>query len=346
MDKKATIRNIAKSLNVAISTVSSVLNNKSEERRISAATQNKILSYAKKVGYKPDIIARSLRMGKTKVIAMLVEDIANSFYATLTKLIENELSLYGYMLICVSTENDLKKSRSLIQNLIERKVDGYIMAPIPELGHEIKEIIHAGMPVVVFDSYLPNSVADSVCIDNFAGIYKASMHLIRNGFKHIAMVTIESELCHLQDRFRGYESALSDNDLKIYLLKIDIKLPNYLKVGRIKEFLLTNHQIDAIIFSTNYLTISGLAAISTLDKNVAENIAVISFDDNPYFAVSTPTITVIAQPMERYSKVITSMLIEKLENRVAMDRSRREVIRTTLKIRNSTRLRRHLNDSS
>lgn len=309
------MRDIAKALQVATSTVSSVLSGKTVERRISEKTRQQILSYAAQCGYQPNMIARSLRTGETRVIGMLVEDVANPFFAAIIKNVERILVNSDYELFCSSSENNLEKAIALLNAYKERRVDGYIIAPMDGLEPMISELIDRDIPVVLFDSYIPSLKAYSIVVGNFNGTYEATRHLQRNGYVHIAFMTVDINFTHLEERAAGYVKAMAEQGTTTFIAKITHHVSAETRLEEIARFLTNYPQVEAVIFGTNYLTVSGLQAIRKIDSRIPQDIAVVSFDDIEYFQLVTPGITTIAQPVESYAKEITAKLMDGIRKR-------------------------------
>mgnify|MGYP000403197892 CR=1 FL=1 len=140
LKKKILIHDIAKHLDVSIATVSLVLNGKAKEKRISDALAERVLKYVAEVGYKPNQLAKSLRTGKTHVIGLMVEDIANAFFAKIAALIEKKALARGYRIIYCSTNNDVAQTRDLLAMFQERHVDGYALAVPPGVEAEVRAL--------------------------------------------------------------------------------------------------------------------------------------------------------------------------------------------------------------
>ena len=140
MKKKLSIHDIAKHLNVSAATVSLVLNGKAEENKIRPEVVEKIKAYVKEVGYRPNLVAKSLRTGKSRIIGMLVEGISDYFFASIARIVEAEAYKAGYKLFYSSTDGEPEKAKALIKAFRERQVDGYIIAPTPGIEEEIQEL--------------------------------------------------------------------------------------------------------------------------------------------------------------------------------------------------------------
>lgn len=155
MKKRILISDIAKALGISVTTVSFILNDKAKEKRISEALTKRVLDYVKKVGYKPNELAKSLRTGKTKILGLIIEDISNPFFGNIARLIESKVYEQGYRIIYCSTNNDVEKAKELIQMFYDRQVDGFIITPSDGLEDTVKQLQQNNIPVVLFDRYFP-----------------------------------------------------------------------------------------------------------------------------------------------------------------------------------------------
>lgn len=313
MKKRKSITDIARELNVAISTVSAVLNGKTEERRIGEATKKRVLDYTLNAGYKPNQIARSLRTGKSNIIGMLVEEIANPFFAEITSKVEKKAAQHNYELIYSSTENDLDKIDRLITTYKNRQVDGFIIAPTIGSEKKIKELVEDKTPLVLFDRYLPRLATNNVLINNFNGIYMAMEHLKERGYRNIGFISTNSKQTNMQDRLSGYRSFVNEHNWDASILEIDFKIGDTIKPSVISKYLLKNLQLDALIFSTNYIALCGLSALQEIQKSISKTYGIISFDDNTHFDLFKPSITTIAQPIEDIAEGIIQTLLLKMK---------------------------------
>ena len=310
--KVFSIIDIAKQLNVSQATVSFILNGKSKERRISDKTTQKVLKFVEEVGYKPNLLARSFRTGKTNIIGLMVESISNPFFANFARLIEENAYKNGYKILYCSTENNPTKAKELLQMFKDRHVDGYIITPTEGIKDDIDKLVNEGGSVVLFDRYFEGGTIDYVVLDNFQSTYDAVKHLIDQGFKEIGFITINSLQSQMMERLQGYEKATDDNHLRQYVKEIGFNMDNNNVVAHIVDFLTRKKKLDAIIFSTNYLCINGLKAIKQMQLAIPGDIAVISFDDHVVFEMYIPTITAIAQPIEAMSEQLMNILLDKL----------------------------------
>lgn len=343
MRKKTSIHDIAKELKISATTVSFVLNGKADEKRISEDVRKRVTDYVKKVGYQPNQIAKSLRTGKTNIIGMLVEDISDPFFSSISRGVESIAYKHGYKLFFASTENDTEKTKALIKVFNERQVDGYIIAPPPGIEDEINGLMEDNIPVILFDRYLPSVNVSTVTIDNFSGAYQAVKHLEQNGFSNIAFITLDSEQTQMQARLQGYLKAIEESRKEPIIERLPYNLSHDLTADKlIQEFIGHNEKIDAIVFATNYLAINGLKAIRNLGLAIPDDIGVVGFDDNTHFHLFTPSVTAIAQPVEEIAEEVVKRLLEALSDEKEKKKRRNVTLPVKLIVRSSSMSRTNL----
>lgn len=308
MKKKMSIHDVARHLNVSATTVSFVLNGKAEKMRIGAEVKKKVLQYVESINYQPNLIAKSLRTGKSRIIGMMVEDISDPFFASIARGIERNAYKLGYKIFFASTENDPEKAKALLKVFRERQVDSYIIAPPPGVAAEIGSLLQNENPVILFDRYFPELQTTNVVVDNYNGAYKVVEHLWQNGFSTIGFVTLASEQTQMQDRLQGYRDVMLQNGGETRLLKVPYSSSSDSCAGKIKAFIGKHPEMDALVFGTNYLAFSGLEAINELGLRIPGDLAVASFDDSRFFRLFAPAITAVSQPVEKIAETIIHQL--------------------------------------
>ena len=217
MKKNLTLKQIAKELDVSISTVSKALKNSEE---ISAATKQKIQAFAKLYNYKPNNIALSLKNRKTKTIAVIIPEIVHDFFAMVISGIENLANQYGYnVLICLSNESYEREVINM-EMLAAGSIDGFVISLSKETQakkdyHHIKEIINQGMPVVMFDRVTREVYTDKVIIDDVLATQEAIQYFISKGRKKIGFITTPDYISVGRLRTEGYKRTLEANGIEI-----------------------------------------------------------------------------------------------------------------------------------
>lgn len=342
MKKRVSIHDIARHLKVSSATVSLVLNGKGAQNHIRPELIEAIMNHAREVDYRPNLVAKSLRTGKSKILGMLVEGISNPFFASIASHVESEAYKAGYKLFYSSTENDPEKAKDLLRAFRERQVDGYIIAPTADIEPEISALVSDHYPVVLFDRTLPGVTASTVVIDNYRGSFDAARHLIKQGFRQIALITLDSAQQQMVDRSKGYEAALLEANMLPTILGLPYGAESDENVQTIRGFLQANDHLDAVLFATNYLALAGLQSIKSLELSIPEDLGVIAFDDNSFFNLISPSITAIAQPEREISLEIMRQLKAKLSNTQDPIPLETTVLKTQLIVRASSAARKLL----
>ncbi|NCD68033.1 LacI family DNA-binding transcriptional regulator [Mucilaginibacter agri] len=339
MKKRLSINDIASQLNVAKSTVSFILNGKAKEKRISNELTERVLKFIEENGYQPNQLAKSLSTGKTKMICLLVEKISDYFFSHIAYHLEALAYKNGYKIIYCSTENDPEKTKELINLLRARHVDGYIITPPNGIEAEIKALVNDNLPVVLFDRFLPGTPTDYVGLDNYNGTFEAVEFLISTAAKKIALVTLDSQQTQMLERRDGYLAALRRHHIDPFILEIPFENDVDTTVSQSLDFIKSNPDLQAIVFATNYLALSGIKAITEAGLHIPSDISVIAFDDHDVFKIFNPSISAIAQPLDEMAEQLFKILLDKLENKVRLKDLHKVIIQPDLILRKSTKTR-------
>ena len=224
MARKTSLKDIASEVGVSTALVSYVLNNL-KEGRISKEIAQKIREAAQRLNYRPNQIAKSLKTNKTFTIGLIVADISNPFSSTLARIVEDEANKFNYTVIIGSSDENQQKSAKLIDTLLNRQVDGLIISPPADSEAQMTELKNQDIPFVLLDRYFPSVKTNYVALNNHAAALMATEHLIDSGCRRIGMINYKTRLFHLQERKRGYLTALKKHEMafrKTWLRQVDI----------------------------------------------------------------------------------------------------------------------------
>ena len=343
MKKKITLKQIARELDVSISTVSKALKN---SREISKDTTEKIQAFAKLYNYKPNNIAISLQNRRTKNIGVVIPDIVHHFFTTVFRGIEKFADTRGYNVIACVSDESFEKEVINMELLANGSIDGFIMALSAETQQQndfnhLKEIIEQGMPLVLFDRVTDEVICDKVVINDFEASYMAVKNLIDNGRKRIALVTTESYLNVSEKRAQGYYKALKDNKLELDESLI-LRLPYQFEDETKSEafFAANKNKMDAVLCVNEIFAVRSMRIAQKNGIRIPGDVAFIGFTDGILSKLATPALTSVAQHGERMGEIAARMLIEKIERDDDKDLEeetfRTEVIEATLIEREST----------
>jgi LacI family transcriptional regulator len=320
MRRGVSLKDIAQKAGVSTALVSYVLNN-TRENRTNKDTAQRIRDTASQLNYKINQVAKSLKTNKTYTIGLIVSDISNSFSASLARIIENESEKYNYTTIFGSSDEDIHKFEKLINTFINRKVDGLIISPPAKSEDLIKNLQQQGIPFVLLDRYFPEIKTNYIILDNFTASFDAVNHLIDTGRKRIGMITYQSDLFHLEERTRGYSSALKKNNIayeKGWLKQVDIINDNSAIENAVKELLSVSPAVDAVLFGSNVIAMCSLKYINTLPLNVPNDLAIVSFDQASMLDIFYSPVTYIKQPLEEIGQLAIKTLLESMKDSSAV----------------------------
>lgn len=310
--KKISLKDIANRVGVSTALVSYVLNNQ-KEGRIRKDVAQKIRETAKQLNYRTNQVARSLKTNKTFTIGLIVADISNPFFSALARIIEDEADDNNYTVIFGSSDENTKKSEKLIDTLLNRQVDGLIIAPPENSESQIQYLLEQDIPFVLIDRYFPNIKTNYVVIDNYSAAYEAAKHFIDIGRKRIGMITFDSSIFTINERTRGYLSAMKENGVKVeknWLKQLNANNTRNCVEKAIHELLDNPEPIDAMLFSTNRLAAWGLKYINSLPIKVPADLAIISFDETEALDLFYSPLTSIKQPLQEMGRAATKILLD------------------------------------
>jgi LacI family transcriptional regulator len=317
MAKKVSIKDIAAAAGVSATTVSIVLNGRAREMKISESMARKVERLAEKLQYRPNHFAKGLRTGKTNTIGLIVDDISNYFFGHLAKVVEEEADKKGYTVMFCSSENNEGKSRNILNMLVDKHMDGYIIAPTTFMLPEIEQLLEEKRPTVLIDRYFPDLNSNYVTVDNYQGSLEAINHLASKGIRNIALVTNDTDQLQMQQRIDGYMEGLTKNAIqpdKNLVKKIPFGWPEQKQVKELAQFFTRQKdKFEAVFFTSNNLGVAGLEAFSNLGISVPEQVSVICFDDNDLFRLGKPGITVMSQPIKQMAKKAVEVLVKQIE---------------------------------
>jgi len=340
MKKKLTIKDIAKELNVSISTVSKALNDSHE---IANVTKERIKTYAKKHNYKPNFNALSLKNKKTKTIAVLIPNMLKYIYAQVFNGIEQVANDLGYKIItCVSNEKT-NKEIEILEMLSNGSIDGFIISPAVETTinqeyQHFQEVIDDGFPIVMFDRVPKELHCDKVIIKDHKATFNAVEHLKDTGCTNIAFISTNNKLPSTRKRKRGYLKALEEFKLAINEdIIIDLTGINYKEYEENLIPILEKNKIDGVITTNEATGIAVQKAAQKLGYTIPGNFSVIAFSNGILARHASPQMTTISKHGEKMGAKAAKLLIKRIEEGIEKPEYETKIIKTDLVMRHSTK---------
>lgn len=333
-----TLKQLAKELNVSISTVSKALNNSEE---IGEETVKRVKELAELYNYTPNRMALSLKQNKTKTIGVIIPNVLNHFLAKVLFGIEREAAALGYNIItCISNES-LEKEKESLQLLASGSVDGFILCVSEEtqVKNEIdhfKKTISRGLPIVMFDRVAHDVMCDKVIVDDFDATYNATKNLLLENRKNIVFISNIDDLSVGKLRERGYNKAILEDGGQVPLVLRVMKKDDHQK--KIKSFFKNNKTIDGVVAADSTSGIISINSAINLGKKVPKHMSVIGFASKSDSNHTLPRLTTIRQHAKAIGANAAQLLINRLQNMHLNEDVRTIIVKTSLVKNKSTLL--------
>lgn len=326
--KRTSIKNIAEKLGISTATVSLVLSGKQKEGRVSIILAEKIKQTAQEMNYQPNSIARSLRVGSSQTIGLIVADISNLFFSSLAFYIQEEAEKYGYTVIITNTNESVDKMGNMINMFRNRQVDGFLIVPTENSEGHIQRLVEDNVPLVLLDRYFPFIQTNYVIIDNYRASLEATKLLIDRKCKKIALLSYKNNLPHILERKSGYLDALAYSGMSETVCVKEIRYSHLQEdIDRaIDDLFDGNEDVDGIFFTTNSISLHGLKSIMRKGINIPEEVKVVCFDKNEAFDLMSIPIPYVLQPIADIGKKAVEILISEMKNKKNKKSGNKEIL--------------------
>ena len=306
------LKDIAEKLNISLSTVSKALSN---HPKISTKTKEKVLNITRELNYQPNLIARSLKLKKTKTIGIIIGDITNPFYAEILKGSENIANLNGMSIILCNSDYNYDKELEYINVLMAKKVDGILLTPSSN-RNSLEFLRKADTPFVIMDA-LPDPEIPHNCVytDHYYGTYTAIKYLIDLGHTKIVLINGPSFITSCKQVELGFLKAMCENNIEVkneYLIEGNLKIQDSFKAMEKLLKLKDNKLPTAIFINSDEAAIGVYGAIYSTGRRIPEDFSIIGYDDIPGSKYLSPPLTTISQEKNQLGILSMNILIEEI----------------------------------
>ncbi|GAK52704.1 transcriptional regulator, LacI family [Candidatus Moduliflexus flocculans] len=317
------IKDVAEAADVSTATVSRVLADKPHVR---PDIRERVLAAAERLNYRPNRVARSLRVQQSNTIGLIVADIRNPFFTSVSRAVEDIAYSQGCTLFLCNTDEDPEKEEMYLNLLRDENVSGVILAPTRETADAFAERVRLDVPMVIIDRRVRNVEVDSVLIDNVDAAHKLAEHLIQDGYRRVgAFFGIGSTTG--RERKEGFLRAFEEHGITLppeFLMMVDARIePGYEAALKLLDL---PEPPDALMSSNGLLAAGVYRAIQERQSRFAKPIGFASFDETNWTTLVRPPVTVIEQPTYEIGQTATELLLRRIEEPA---RPAREVILKT-----------------
>jgi LacI family transcriptional regulator len=323
MNKKAstklrppTMYDVARLAGVSQPTVSRVLNQNDTSVPISDDTRQRVIEAVERLGYHPNVMARSLRTQRSQMIALLIADISNAFYHPLARAVQDVAHQHDYEVLISNSDHLYENEKHFCEVVSRRSVDGVIMVPIHLTSEDIDQFFaDTNMPISILADHINHPHIDNVFVDDEYATYEGVRWIAERGYREIGYVGVGDDMPPGPRRYRGYTRALNEFGLSPdprFLLNGDFTRESGVEVART---LIASGELPRALFIINDLMAIGV--ILTLQEagcRVPEDVAVMGFDNIPEATIVRPALTTIGQTPRRLGLMLAESLFARLEN--------------------------------
>jgi LacI family transcriptional regulator len=336
MFKKATLKDIAKELNITVSAVSKALSNHSG---MSDATKDMVKKTASKLNYQQNKIALSLKTGKSHIIGVMIPSTEKLFFGSVVHGIEKIINPLGFNLLLFQTNESIEYEIKGIDTFLQANVDCIIASIAKETTHyeHYAEIKKRNIPLIIFDRAEESLGVHSVTIDDYKGGYMATEHLIKKGYKHIAHIAGLQHVQIFKDRLRGYRDALLANKMK-YDESMVYYGKNSIESGGegMLNLLSSNKKIDAIFCVEDFTALGAMQVLKEKRIKIPKEMGVIGFANESFGKYISPTLTTIDQQTINMGEEAAKLFIELIDKKDIYDKVESIVLQPIIVEREST----------
>lgn len=329
-----TIKDVAKRAGVSPSTVSRTLSGKVPVDR---QTREKVMEAIRALNYKPNILAKGLKEGRTNTIGLIIPNICNPVFPAVARGVEDVAREKGFTVILCNTDENIEAEKDYVEKLQKRWVDGFIFATAREESQHILELKEKGFPVVLVVRHMDEAV-DAVVIDNYKSSVEAVEYLINTGHRRICIINGDRSLTLYSERFEGYRHALEAAGLPfIPELVLDVAGRDDNGYGAVMGLLKKGILPDAVFATSDPRAIGAIRAIKDCGLNVPGDVSVVGFDDLSISPFLDPPLTTVSQPLYEMGAKAARRLIE-IINGEKNEKAKIELVKASLVIRKSVRI--------
>lgn len=314
-NEKVNMKMLAAELGLSTATVSKALRDSYE---ISADTKNRVIAAARRLHYIPNPFASSLRNNRSHTIAIILPEIADSFFSQAINGIESIVSQHQYHALIYLTHESYQREVQMFDQLNSGRVDGVLLSISCETSDttHIQNLLDTDLPVVLFDRVSEGLAAASVKTNDYDSAYQATLHLLTQGCKRISLLTINGFPAMLQLRAAGYQQALTDHktDPQHSTILTCSSKSHEDNVALIKQHIKDN-QPDGFVITVEHLATSAYLACKELEITIPDEIKVICFTNQPTASILQPPLSTVQQPAYEMGKQAAELLFQQLNGK-------------------------------
>ncbi len=313
MERKAvTILDVTRLARVSASTVSTVLNKSG--KYVSPELKRRVLEAVRKLNYRPNLVARSLKLEETKSIGLVFPNILSPVMPPLVHTVQKISQQAGFDTFVAITEEDIDKERAAINNMLAKRVDGLIISPVMQANYDLLQYAESTIPVVLIERCVPGM--ECIVTNNLDTSFRATRHLIEHGRRRIALITMKSFGTNTRERIDGYLRAVREADLFDEALIRETDFAGSTATEVACE-LLGSATVDAVFATSQSISLGAFVAIKQMGKRIPDDVALFGYDDVPWMEAVSPALSTARQPIAAIATRACETLFARLAGKPA-----------------------------
>lgn len=310
MSNKTTMKDVAEAVGVSVNTVSRAFNDKPD---INEATKREILEVAEKLNYQPNRLARGLRRQKSGIIGVIVADIANPYFSTLVKGLEEAATEKDYSIILQDTDEKYENEEEAVETMIKERVDGIVLSPVQTESGTIEKLQENNIPFVLVARRFSHIETDYVISDEVNGAFHATNYLLEKGHERIAFINGPEHNSSAIDRLKGFEEAFSrkgrepDEEIITHGAVSTEDGMHYFDILMERELNFT-----AVFTFSDYVALGVLRAARSCNIDIPEDLEVVGYDDIEITRSLSIPLSSVKVPKRKMGRKALDILVNKI----------------------------------
>jgi LacI family transcriptional regulator len=309
----ASIKDVAAAADVSVATVSRVLN---DHPSVSARARERVLAAVEQLGYRPNAVARSLRTDETRTLGLVISDVLNPYFTELARSVEVEARELGYSVIIGNADERPDLQDHHVRTLLDRRIDGLLVSPTDGCSPLMADAARAGTPMVFVDRWIADTDVPVVRSDGRGAVRDLVAHLHGLGHRRLAIIAGPAATTTGRERIEAFREGLAAHGLDlpdVYIGQGDFQAGSGRQVT--EAFLDLPEPPEVVFAADNLMALGALDAVRARGLRVPDDIALVAFDDIPWFVHTDPPITAIAQPTGELGRAAVRALVDRIEGR-------------------------------
>lgn len=314
----STIRDVAKLAGVSIATVSRVLNGKGY---VHSKTKLKVQNAVEELQFQPNSVAQGLASKKSGMIACVLPDITNPFFAELARAIEDAAKLEGYTVVICNSDDNKDEERNYIEILKNKYIDGIVIASQTIDKNDVAQLKNGGIPTIMLDRVPEDEDMIVIRAQNYNGAKLAVNHLLDIGCKKVAHIYGPQTIIPARERLKGFQDSVGNFEwyTEQLLTSGDFEIEGGMSATR--ELLKKNPDIDGIFAGNDLMAIGAIKVLLSMGIRVPEEVAVVGFDDISISKIIEPELSTVSQPIYEMGREAVNLLVKSMKNEIDIPRN-------------------------